>query len=442
MLILLSPLAIAQVDVPDDGFRQCLIDNYDMYMTGDSKIDTNNSPSLTTMTCDSYDIENLSGIEYFSSLGQIDFDSNNISNLTPLGNLENLHTVFLRENNISNVEALELNDSLRNVYLSGNNISSIPNFNTEITTLALNTNQISGTVDISMYNKLEALFLNHNDIIEIVGLGQLLELEKFQAIKNRLSQITGLQNCMNLRVLRLNHNQITRIDSLTNKPQLNIVSLIDNNLEVLPIIDLNPTVELRVQNNYLTFEDLDELADTSVLNNIAAFEYDSQKAISVPWDSVYYNGEEVQFQVSFDQTLTNNSYAWYKDGVLLDSGVSNSFTMASLSLDNEGAYLVRVYNPMFPDLTVFTKIINVKVIMDVRTESPLAFSPDGDGVSDEFYLDKEALFKIYNRSSRLVRTIQGPAFWDGTTDSNELLPTDIYYIFCDDIFYKKVSIVR
>lgn len=93
----------------------------------------------------------------------------------------------------------------------------------------------------------------------------------------------------------------------------------------------------------------------------------------------------------------------------------------------------------------FSKLIEVKELIVVSI--PSAFSPNGDGVNDFFYIGNNLMtdldFKVYNRWGELVFQSQNMDFkWDGFSPSGKRLAEGVYIYFFDGIDIQGRSVER
>ncbi|MBC7391599.1 MAG: T9SS type B sorting domain-containing protein [Opitutaceae bacterium] len=70
------------------------------------------------------------------------------------------------------------------------------------------------------------------------------------------------------------------------------------------------------------------------------------------------------------------------------------------------------------------------------------FSPNGDGVSDSYYIDNNGKTAIYDRFGGLVKSMQTPAFWDGTNEKGQLSVPGIYFLIANEDSQKTVTLIR
>ena len=135
----------------------------------------------------------------------------------------------------------------------------------------------------------------------------------------------------------------------------------------------------------------------------------------------------VELQVSppgtayFGQTITftaipptHDSYDFYVDGLLVQSGTSNIFRSSELK-NGQIVYVVATLDGCTGASEPFTVSIS---------GLPNAFTPDGDGINDIFGKDHDLI--IFNRWGQLV--YEGREGWDGKHNGRDVSPGTYYYI--------------
>jgi Leucine-rich repeat (LRR) protein len=190
--------------IPDDNFEQELIDlGLDNIL--DDKVRTSNINSITTLDLDGLSISNLTGIEDFIGLTELNCFNNSITSLDVSSNI-----------------------NLINLYISGNPI---------------------GTLDISQNPMLEILYCSNNQL-STLDISNNSNLKQLGAANNNLTSINLAQN-PNLTYLVVNNNSLTSID-VSNLTLLQHFMFEDNQIST---IDLNNNLELTglyCKNNLLT----------------------------------------------------------------------------------------------------------------------------------------------------------------------------------------------
>ncbi|MFN6945515.1 MAG: gliding motility-associated C-terminal domain-containing protein [Cytophagaceae bacterium] len=71
-----------------------------------------------------------------------------------------------------------------------------------------------------------------------------------------------------------------------------------------------------------------------------------------------------------------------------------------------------------------------------------AFSPNGDGISDTYYISTPGTARIYNKQGMLIKEIQTPAEWDGTDTQGNLSKSGLYAIVVNEHVVMHVSLIR
>jgi gliding motility-associated-like protein len=70
------------------------------------------------------------------------------------------------------------------------------------------------------------------------------------------------------------------------------------------------------------------------------------------------------------------------------------------------------------------------------------FTPNGDGITDIYYISDSGKTSIYDRAGRLIKAIATPAYWDGTDEKGELSVPGIYFLVSNDDVQKTVTLIR
>ena len=295
--------------IPDDNFEQAIIDlGFDDIL--DDYVLTSNINEVGGLGLISKNISDLTGIEGFRDLLNLDLSGNNLS------------FVDLSKNKV-----------LRNVNLSGNQFKSIDlTKNIELESLKIDNNYLT-ELDVSKNIELSTLQVDENNLNEIdvsnnIGLGYLtlinnsltkidvtnnLKLSNLRLDRNEISEIDVKKN-INLKRLSLSYNNISSIDVSKNRV-LEILNLNFNKLSKINVylnINLN---SLRVSNN--------KLDNLDVSNNLDLTTLDISNTGLGPAIDVSKNNGLVEFDltsnpdlecVKVNQGQLDITYAmWYKD---------------------------------------------------------------------------------------------------------------------------------
>jgi Leucine-rich repeat (LRR) protein len=205
----------------------------------------------------------------------------------------------------------------------------------------LHNNQLTGNIppELGKLKYLYNLYLDSNELSGPIpsSFGKLTSLNVLDLRHNNLSGSipSSLGNCINLEYLVLSHNKLSgnipsSFNKLTKLYSLkvggNILSgKVPSFLGTLPLLK-----ELNIRRNYYTFDGLEMLVQN---NNLNRLNYEEQRTIDLHQTnnmlSVYAGG-----------TLSNNTYKWFKDGVLVSTINGDS----TFTPTGSGAYNVEVSN--------------------------------------------------------------------------------------------------
>lgn len=165
-----------QTYVPDDNFEQALINlNLDSGPLNDS-VPTDNINSLTYLGVGSSNINDLTGIEDFVSLENLNCENNQLSSLDISSNI-NLEVLWCYGNQLSSLD-ISNNAKLNRLDCYNNQLNSLDvSNNAELSILDIGVNQLS-TIDLSNNDELAILSIGENllDSLDVSGNTALKEL--------------------------------------------------------------------------------------------------------------------------------------------------------------------------------------------------------------------------------------------------------------------------
>lgn len=240
--------------VPDDNFEQALIDlGRDTVL--DNFVNKGNISNLTSLNLENKNIADLTGIEDFTALENINISRNNLSNLNITKNV-NLKYVYLANNNLTNLDVSK-NTNLLQLDFADNNINTIDlSFNSKLQSITASKNQMTG-IDVTKQKDLDWLILNENFITEIdLSFNpnlRLINIEnnrltKFKAknnttieninVNNNSIENINISGATNLKTLKVESNQLSSLDLSTNTSLENLFAK-NNSLECVQVADVN-----------------------------------------------------------------------------------------------------------------------------------------------------------------------------------------------------------
>ncbi len=197
--------------VPDDNFEKALINlGYDSGVR-DNYVPIENISGVTTLNLYGKFVEDLTGIEYFTALEDLDCGFNRLTSLD-LSNNKELKTLRCLKGQISNLN-ISQNTKLISLNCSENNLSSLDvSKNVNLTSLICGTNSIEN-LDLTEQSGLTYLDCTSNKLTSLI-LSQNAPLETLYCGKNELTTL-DVDSFPNLEVFDCSENNIVSLD-LTN----------------------------------------------------------------------------------------------------------------------------------------------------------------------------------------------------------------------------------
>ncbi|MBE7057672.1 MAG: leucine-rich repeat domain-containing protein [Ruminococcaceae bacterium] len=253
-------------------------------------------------------IYSVDGLQYFTSLEELDLYGNRISDLTPVSSLTSLkklnlgknynvlsagssdvkglditplktlsllEEVDLSDNMLSNIDTLRSLPLLKRVVLTGNRIDDITPLsackNIKYVDLSYNygyndDNTERGIVDLSpLYeiSSLETLIANYNIIADVTGIEKLTELKYIDLSENFVSDITPISKLPKVETVILNRNSLVSIAPLRNNETIKTLDVSQNMITHFDVIlTMKNLQELNwAQNNIQNYKPIDKFEE-------------------------------------------------------------------------------------------------------------------------------------------------------------------------------------
>lgn len=242
----IATLSFAQyTHVPDDRFEQALIDlGYDDVL--DNQVLTANINKVVTLNVSSKMISNLTGLEGFTSLEELNCLGNNLSNIDLSNNLQ-LKILNITGNQLNELDITN-NIQLTHLEVGVNFLTDLDvSRNKFLESLTCNMNSLT-MLDVS-HNPLLAYLMCANNKILNVNFSPNSGLKELIVDFNNLLNI-DLHNLSNLELFSCFSNQITSLN-FEHNPKLKTIICYYNEIEVIDISS-NPDVDfLHCSNNSL-----------------------------------------------------------------------------------------------------------------------------------------------------------------------------------------------
>ena len=318
-----------QVAIPDANLRAAIA--AELGKARGAPITRDEMATLTRLRVSNANIRNLTGLEFATSMRELNLHSNSISDVSALSALTSLTWLYLHGNSISDVSGLSGLTNLVILDLGENRISDVSDLSglTSLTALGLSGNSISDVSALSGLTRLRSLLLNENNITDMSVLSGLTNLEKLRLYNNNISDWSTLSGLTNLESLDLGSNNITDVSMLSGLTNLESLWLSGNNItDVSMLSGLTRLTWLDLGSNNIT-----DVSMLSGLTNLESLYLDSNNisdvsALSVltslTWLNLYNNGIT---DVSALSGLTNLNTLFLSHNAITDvsalSGLTN-----------------------------------------------------------------------------------------------------------------------
>ena len=168
------------------------------------------------------------------------------SNLT-VSDMLQLATLTVNSANIRELTGLEHASNLTTLSLNRNNLSDIAPLTglSKLTTLSLNNNRISDVTPLAALAELQTLSLENNDLADATPLSGLTQLETLALDNNRLWNVSAFIGMSELRTLSLENNGLSDVAPLTSLRQLKTLELKGNLLSYPSLHTHIPALQVR-----------------------------------------------------------------------------------------------------------------------------------------------------------------------------------------------------
>lgn len=262
LFFIITTVSFAQiVTIPDVNFKAKLI-SLGIDTNSDSNIQESEALTLTSLDVSSSSIADLTGIESFLNLTNLNCSQNNLTtlNLNALTNLTVLNAgnnliSILNISSLVNLTTLNVDSNL----LTSSDFSGLTNlmFLSCVGNINLTSMNVSGLVN------LQELFCNANNL-SFLGLNGLINLVNLKCDKNLISSL-DVSDLVSLQVLDCSTNQLSSLN-LTGLTQLTQLNCSQNQIAVLDLAGLTNLTFVRCYDNLLTMLDVSFIPGLTELN--------------------------------------------------------------------------------------------------------------------------------------------------------------------------------
>ncbi|MFN8415370.1 MAG: glycoprotein [Cytophagaceae bacterium] len=430
-------------------------------------------------------IPDISGIT-----GLINFYANN-NNLTSLPDMSLLHLSDFQvvNNKLTALPNLSGSTNLSYIFCSNNNLTAFPPISQYPTLKKLVCGQnpiATNFIDVSNNLNLTELHVHRTGIDTIIGLNKLTNLTTIYAWSNNIKSFKGLDLITPLNICVIYDNPFTELPNMQNKTSLNTLIIHTALLtfeDLQPVLQNPPTTFIYAPQRLMPFPDIFPRAendisisypvDSPLSSNMYVWRkngvvIDSSSSPTLTFHPIkitdtgtyqlkVYNPyipniriESTEFKIKvlpcieidipstldiiskdcskgykidFSQNIISGGTPPYSF-VLVTNTTQKNITYPLVENLEAGNYQLKIIDSKFCSATD-------KFTLNKIDHCDPVITPNGDGVMDSYYIERNVKYSVYNIQRELVNTIQGPIVWDGTDRNGVLLDAGLYVLITE-----------
>ena len=339
------------VTISDANFLSYLTTTYGSPTIVGNQLDTNQAALKTgTLNCRARGIANIFGIQYFKALTVINITRNSISVIPELKGFTNLQTLTCDSNLLTSLPSLNTIPTLTFISCRVNYLTSIPSLTglSNLTTIICSNNSITQFPSLTGLLNITSIDCAENQLTQLpASISTLINLENLFCGRNNLTALPDLSGLTKLQFLFCSNNSLTSLPISNACIALKYLRISNNKINQLPDLSfLVAPVIVYLDHNDLSFEDLIPVVNNSNYSSYKpAFLLFPQNNFGNYADTLIKKKGTFIFNLGIDAYVSPmNTYNWYKNGNLVFTGNSNSYTKSNALFSDTGNYTVVVKN--------------------------------------------------------------------------------------------------
>lgn len=348
-----ADVVVNSTTFPDANFRNFVITK--VAGGSDGKFTNAELAKITSMGANNLGINDVTGIEHFTSLKRLGLYNNNIKKLDLSAN-KNLTYLDCHDNQLTDLDVSK-HTMLDTLSIANNKISSIDiTNNTRLLRFLANDNPIQ-SIDISKNTKLKTLFLCNNNLSEI-NLENNVELKQLSIYYNSIREL-DLSKLTKLEVVEIQGNLLTKLD-LSNTSSVTRLWCHRNNLTELNLGANNKITELKFYNNQL-YQLIEPAGSTTTWqgdSNVDKVNFSGEQSLVMTADLVNINGD-YKYVITMPEDFVANNLETYKGVPYTVMNNLNGKNGVYLVIDPNNKPQAIYYLYKFNPSTKFTVSINI-----------------------------------------------------------------------------------
>ena len=425
------------VMLPDNNLRDKLIASYPQVMQG-NLLDISKAALLSgTLNVSFANIADATGVQYFKNITTLDLSNNQLTTVPNISSITGLVNFYASNNKLTslpNMSSLNLID----FQAVNNKLSTFPDLSgsTGLTTLYCSNNNLTQFPPLSQFPQLYILVAGQNPIIaSFIDVRPCINLRELHVHKTGIDTIIGLEKLTSLTTLYAWSNNIKSFKALNLLTPLTICVIFDNPFSEIPYIQNKTALNmLNVCSALLTFEDIQPVLQ----NPPATFYYAPQR--SIPFIDITARAQNnLTLSYPVNTPLSTNIYVWMKDGLIIDSSASPTYSFNPLTSSDAGTYQLKVYNTTITSLILSTNTFDISVLPCIELNIPSVTTISTDcskGYTIDFSQNQQAggtapfIYEIATSTSRKtitypkVNNVEAGNYFLTVTDAKNCKATD------------------
>lgn len=435
-----------------------------------------------------------------SITGLVNFYASNNS-ITSLPDMSSLHLIDFQvvNNKLSALPDMSGSTGLVSLYCSNNNLTQFPPLTQfpQLSRLVAGQNPISASfIDVTPCIHLTELHVHKTGIDTIIGLDKLTHLTTLYAWKNNIKSFKALDLITSLTICVIFENPFTEMPTIQNKPALNMLNIYGSLLtfeDIQPVIQNPPAafyyspqqpipfsdVTARVENTYTLSYPVQTPLSTNIYvwikngiiidsSALPSYTFNPLKStdtgtyqlkvyntsmtaltlstntfklavlpcieLQIPNVDIVSKDCSKGYTIDFSQNQITGGIPPFTYE-LVTSSTRKNITYPLVENIEAGNYFLKVVDSKFCSATddfILNKIDNCDPVM----------TPNGDGVTDTYYIEKKGKVSVYDLQRTLVNTLQAPIVWDGTDRNGALLDAGFYILIMEGEKPVYLTIIR
>ncbi len=334
--------------IPDEKFLAFLKQNYPSTINvSDELIIAEAEMVYGSFNCTNQNINNLEGIQYFTSINRLYAGENQLTKLPNISSLKGLITLNVVDNLLTELPDLRQLNDLKEITAYNNKLTVFPIISGlyHLDELTLYNNSIEFIPSYSSLKALKKLDVGGNPISDLSFLNQLNWVRDLRLWGLRITDTPDLSNLIYLENLNLGTNYLSEAPDLSALKNLEIVYLNNNLFKELPkgLLNLRGLKEVHLENNSLSFEDLIPITFIKYYGIIYSFFPQIQVPIYEPKD-VFLN-TNVKLSVDLNDNTENLKYLWYKGNTFIKKTNSPVLVIKDFRAEDNGKYYCEISTP-------------------------------------------------------------------------------------------------